>query len=292
MELHQLRYLVAVAELASFTRAAERLHVAQPGVSAQVRLLERELGQPLLDRSGRTVRLTAVGEAVLPHARAALAAVAGVRLAVDELTGLVRGRVAVGTVGSISAFDLPGLLAGFHREHPDVDITLWEAGSDRLLEALRSGAVDVAFISLGSAEPPFGIATEVVADEPLVVAVAAGDALASDGAVALEALRDRPLICLPRGTGVRALLDEACAAAGLRPRIAFEAGDPHVLAALAARGLGAAVLPASVAGVHAGELRTAILGDPPLRGRLSLAWRAAGAVSPAARALLRHARAR
>ena len=290
MELHQLRYFLAVAELGSFTRAAERLHVAQPGVSAQVRLLERELGQPLLDRSARAVRLTAVGEAVLPQARAALAAVAGVRLAVDELTGLIRGRVAVGTVGSISAFELPDLLAGFHREHPAVHITLWEAGSDRLLEALRSGAVDVAFVSLGGAAPPVGIAAEVVADEPLVVAVAAGDALAADGVVALDAVRERLLICLPRGTGVRALLEEACAAAGFRPRIAFEAGDPHVLAELAGRGLGAAVLPASVAAAHAGALRTAVLGDPPLRGRLSLAWRADGAVSPAARALLRHAR--
>ncbi|HEX6445096.1 MAG TPA: LysR family transcriptional regulator, partial [Streptosporangiales bacterium] len=89
MELRQLRYLVTVAEEANFTRAAARLHVAQPGVSAQVRRLERELGQELLDRSGRTVRLTEVGEAVLPYARAALSAVDGARRAVDELSGLV-----------------------------------------------------------------------------------------------------------------------------------------------------------------------------------------------------------
>ena len=96
MELRQLEYLVAVAEEASFTRAAERVHVAQPGVSAQIRRLERELGHELFDRSGRTVRLTAVGEAVLPHARAALEAVAGARTAVDELSGLLGGRLAIG----------------------------------------------------------------------------------------------------------------------------------------------------------------------------------------------------
>src|ERR1700730_5568531 len=130
MELRQLEYFVAVSEEASFTKAAAKLFVSQPGVSAQVRQLERELGQALLDRSGRTVRLTDVGSAVLPHARAALGAVAAVRVAVDELTGLVRGHVTVGIVGSLSSLDVPGLLAGFHRDHPTVEIALTEATSD------------------------------------------------------------------------------------------------------------------------------------------------------------------
>src|ERR671927_1645481 len=98
MQLRQLEYFVAVAEEGSFTRAAARVHVAQPGVSAQIRRLERELGQELLDRSGRAVRLTEAGAAVLPYARAALAASAGARLAVDELAGVLRGRGAVGAV--------------------------------------------------------------------------------------------------------------------------------------------------------------------------------------------------
>ena len=94
MELRQVEYFVAVAEEANFTRAAERIHVAQPAVSAQIQRLERELGQPLLDRSRRTVRLTAAGEAALPYARAALAAVADIHVAVEELTQLVRGTAA------------------------------------------------------------------------------------------------------------------------------------------------------------------------------------------------------
>src|SRR3954462_5885334 len=106
MELRQLEYFIAVAEEASFTRAAARVGIAQPGVSAQVRQLERELGEPLLDRSGRTVRLTDVGAAVLPFARAALEAVAAVRLVVDEYTGLVRGRVAIGMIVACSSVDL------------------------------------------------------------------------------------------------------------------------------------------------------------------------------------------
>src|ERR1044072_2202769 len=90
MELRQLEYFVAVAEEGSFTRAAEKVHVAQPGASAQIRRLERELGAALLERTSRSVRLTDVGAAVLPYARAALAAVDGARLAVGERTGLLR----------------------------------------------------------------------------------------------------------------------------------------------------------------------------------------------------------
>ena len=146
MELHQLEYFVAVAEEGSFTRAAARVHVAQPGVSAQVRRLESELGQQLLDRSGRSVRLTAAGAAVLPFARAALSAVSSARLAVDELAGLVRGQVTVGMVSGCSIPVMPELLAGFHERYPGVSITLSEDDSDCLAGLLGEGRLDLALI--------------------------------------------------------------------------------------------------------------------------------------------------
>lgn len=198
MELRQFEYFVAVTDEASFTRAAAGLHVAQPGVSAQIRRLERELGQPLFDRSGRTVRLTEVGRAVLPFARAALEAVNGARLAVDELTGLVRGQVAVGMVASCGALPLPAVLAGFHRRHPAVEISLTEANSDVLLDDVLAGRLDLAVVGL-AAGPPEGIAIQVVVDERLVAAVAPDDPLADAGTVRLAALRDRALITLTRG---------------------------------------------------------------------------------------------
>ncbi|MEU7046367.1 LysR substrate-binding domain-containing protein [Streptomyces varsoviensis] len=289
MELRQLEYLVTVVEEASFTKAAAKLHVAQPGVSAQVRQLERELGQSLLDRSGRTVRPTEAGAAVLPYARAALAAVDGARLVVDELTGLLRGRVAVGMVTSCAPLGLPDLLADFHEDHPGVEINLVEDNSDRLIAALRAGRLDTAVIGLAGPTPP-GIETETVTDEPIVAAVAHGDPLAGRTGLALDALRDRALISLPRGTGLRTCLDEACAAAGFAPRIAFEAGDPDVLAQLAGRGLGVAILPGSLAAYHHATLRTVTFAGPGLRGRLALAWRGEGPVGPAARALIDRAR--
>jgi DNA-binding transcriptional LysR family regulator len=287
MEIRQLEYLVAVVEEASFTRAAERVNVAQPGVSAQIRQLERELGEPLLDRSGRTVRPTAAGAAVLPYARAALAAVAGVRLAVDELSGLLRGRVAAGMIVSGTAASLPDVLAGFHHDHPGVTITLGEANSSELLAGLASGALDLALVGLAGAPPP-GIGVQVVADEALVAAVAADDPLAGAGAAALPELAARDLICLPQGTGARTALEQACAATGTRLRVAFEASDPRVLVRLAGRGMGVAILPASI--VTASPLTAVPLTGPGLRSQLALAWSTGAASGPAARALITYAR--
>jgi DNA-binding transcriptional LysR family regulator len=288
MEIHQLQYFLSVAEERNFTRAAEKLHVAQPGVSAQIRRLERELGQELLDRSGRSVTLTGAGEAVLPYARAALAAVEGVRLAVDELTGLLRGHIAVGTVTS-NIVDLPVLLAGFHDEHPAVEITLSEANSDQLIGDLRSGHLDAAIVSLGS-KTPAGIDFQVMDDQPIVAAVSHDHELAAHSVISLDTLRGRPLISLPRGTGLRARLNDACAAAGFTPKIAFEASNPEILTELAAHGLGAAILPVAFAKARSQQLRTIMIDPPALRVRLVFAWRADGPSSPAARALISRAR--
>jgi DNA-binding transcriptional LysR family regulator len=290
MELRQLEYFVAVADEQNFTRAAARLHVAQPGVSAQIRQLERELGQQLLDRSGRVTRLTEAGRAVLPFVRAALAAAAGARHAVDELTGLLRGHVAVGMVVQCASLDIPELLASFHERHPAVEITLWEDDSSRLAEGVRDGTADLAFLGIG-ADPPLGLGLHIVADEPIVAAVSTDDKLAGSQRVTLAEIAERALISLPRGTGLRSSVESAYAAAGLRPRIAFEASDPRMLVRLAARGLGLAFLPASVARAHSESVHAITITDPSVRGRLALAWRTDGPVSPAARALVAHARA-
>ncbi|MEV7718116.1 LysR substrate-binding domain-containing protein [Streptomyces sp. NPDC088184] len=294
MDIRQLRYFVTVAEEANFTRAAARLHLAQPGVSAQVRQLEKELGHLLLDRSGRSVTLTEVGEAVLPYARAAIGAVEAVRQTADEFTGLLRGQVTLGLVAGAAAaaheFDLASVLARFHADHPQVEIALTEETSEWMLTALRQGELDMAMIGLADAQPAPGISLQVLVDEPLVAAVAPDDpALTSPDrtSIPLAELRDRPLISLPRGTGIRGVLDRACAQAGFRPHIAFQAAAPLFLAQLAARGLGVAVVPALPADmVSAFGLRTLEITEPRLRGRVALAWRTDGPAGPAAAVVL------
>jgi DNA-binding transcriptional LysR family regulator len=290
MELHQLEYFVAVAEEASFTRAAERVHVAQPGVSAQVRRLESDLGQRLLDRSGRSVRLTEAGSAVLPFARAALDAVAKARLAVDELAGLVRGQVTVGMVSGCALPVLAELLASFHKQYPGVAIALTEDNSDRLIEMLKDGRLDLALIGSSGEPADQGISTAVLIDEELVAAVPPGHPLASAGTLTIKALRDVPLVCLPRGTGVRAALDAACAAAGFEPRIVFEASALPMVVTMAAQGLGLAVVPASVANAANAPVMVPIT-NPGVRSRLELAWPGAPSGNPAARVLTEQARA-
>ncbi|MFB9442189.1 LysR family transcriptional regulator [Dactylosporangium vinaceum] len=286
MELHQLEYFVAVADEEGFTRAAARLRVAQPGVSAQIRKLERELGLPLLDRTTRSVRLTAAGEAVLPFARAALTAVEGARQVADELSGLKRGRVAVGTVNSHTV-DLATILADFHARWPGIEITLVEDASGRLADAVREGRLDAAIVAY--AQEPEGLDLHVVTDEAIDAAVWIGHELAARETIRLTDLRDRALVCLPRGGGIRAVLDAACAEAGFTPRVAFEAGSPTVIEQLAARRLGIAILPESIAR-HREHLHPLRIIEPELRGRLGLAWRQGGPPSPAAVAWLDHAR--
>jgi DNA-binding transcriptional LysR family regulator len=289
MKFRQLEYFVAVAEEANFTRAAERVHISQSGVSAQVRQLERELGQTLLDRSGRTVRLTEVGAAVLPYAQAALDAVANARLTVDQLAGLVRGHVTVGMVSGCALTIVPELLAEFHDLYPGVDIALTEADSDRLVERLQNGQLDLALIgSAGDAVP--GLEATIVADEALVAAVRSDDPLATRKAITVNALRDQPLISLPHGTGLRAAIETGCADAGFEPRIAFEASALPMVAQLAGMGLGVAILPASAARSYQPALHVLQIGRPRLRSRLEIVWNSATDTNPAARVLIEQTR--
>jgi DNA-binding transcriptional LysR family regulator len=287
MELRQLEYFVAVAEEANFTRAARRISVAQPAISAQIQRLERELGQLLLDRSRRVVRLTAAGEAALPFAKAALAAVANVQRTVEEVTDVVRGTVTIGTVGTHNV-DIPGLLADFHADHPAVEITLTTANSDALIDDVRTGHLDAAIVSVGPDETPEGLSIEVVTDQAIDAVVCHADTLASRSTIPLTELRERSLIALPVGTGIRHQFDEACAAAGFSPRVAFEASTPEALADLAEHGLGVAIVPRSVS--HSRNALIPLAITPEFRGRLVLAWRSAGPLGPAARVLIEKAR--
>jgi DNA-binding transcriptional LysR family regulator len=285
MELRQLEYLVAVAEEANFTRAAQRVHISQSGISAQVRELERDLGATLIDRSARAARLTDAGTAALPHARAALAAAAALRQAVSEVSGLIRGRL---VVGMVTACTVPGLfdaLALFHDAHPGVAVTLAEDESVALVERVRAGTADLALIG-AAGSPPADLEGLTVASERLIAAAAPGHPLLAGRAeVALADLAGYPVVCLPAGTGIRATLDAACAAAGVRLDIALEASAPGTVADLAARGLGVAVLSESMAAHHSAALRSVSLCDAAEPAILALVWKTGP--GPAAREFLR-----
>ncbi len=283
MELRQLEYFVAVAEEANFTRAAERVHVSQSGVSAQVRQLERDLRAPLIDRSGRVATLTAAGAAALPHARATLAAAAAVRQAVDDVTGLLSGRIVVGMVTACTVAPLFDALAAFHLAHPGIEIALVEGNSDWLVEQVRTGAADVALIGAAGTAPE-GLDALTIVSEGLVAAVPPGHPLAGREAVTLAEVTRYPIISLPPGTGVRAVFDQDCAAQGRRPDIAFQASAPAAVADLASRGLGVAILTETMAAGFSARLTAVVIKDIVTTALLALVW--ARAESPALRELL------
>jgi DNA-binding transcriptional LysR family regulator len=288
MDLRQLEYFVAVAEEANFTRAAERAHVSQSGVSAQVRQLERELGATLFDRSTRTVALTSAGAAALGPARQALAAAGAVRRAVDEVAELVRGSLRVGMVTGCTVVPLFEALASFHQAHPGVELALEEGNSASLVEEVRAGAIDLALVGVAGS-PPTGLEAEVLVSEGLVALVPPDHPLGGRPTATLAELAGHPLVCLPAGTGIRAVLDGALERAGLRADVVLEASAPEAVTDLAVRGFGAAVLSASMAPGAAGGPVAVALTDVDEPALLALVWRAGP--HPALRKLLAHARA-
>jgi DNA-binding transcriptional LysR family regulator len=287
MELRQLEYLVAVAEEASFTRAARRVHISQSGVSAQVRQLERELGAELFDRSGRTATPTHAGEAALVHARAVLAAAAAMRQAVDDVTGLLRGQLTVGMVTACTITGLFDALDAFHRAHPGVVLTLVEDSSAELAERARSGALDLALIGAAGAAPE-GLAILPIVTERLVAAVPDSHPLADRARLTLAELSAFPLICMPRGTGIRAAFDQSCAACGVQPAISLEASAAAAVVDLTARGLGVAILSESMATAYRDRLQALPIEDAGTPALLALAWKPSP--SPAVAELIRHCR--
>ena len=287
MELRQLEYFVAVAEEASFTRAAGRVRISQSGVSAQIRQLERELGATLIDRSSRTARLTAAGRAALGPARAVLAHAAAVRQAVEEVTGVIRGELTVGMVVGCTIAPFFAALAEFHRAHPGVELTLREDNSDRLVAGVRSGALDLALV--GTADATFaGLDALTLVRERLVALVPPDHPLGARRGVSLADLTAYPLVCLPPGTGIRTVLDRACAAARLQPSIALQASAGEAVADLAARGLGVGILSESMAPDTTDRLRRLLIDDVTTPASLALVWN--GDPGPALAKLVDHAR--
>jgi DNA-binding transcriptional LysR family regulator len=282
MDLRQLSYFVAVAEEAQFTRAADRVSVAQPAISAQIRRLERELGETLFHRDRRAVTLTAAGETLLPHARAALAAAERGRDAIASLRGMLHGRLRIGVAGPVDS-RLAATLGAFHRAHPAIEIALSNLSNEPLLAAIAEGEVDAGVVGLGAQPLPPEVRARVVAVEPLVLAVARDHPLGARRTITLAGLREQPMITLTPGSGLRTLLEAACDDAGFAPRVTAEAGDLGSLVELVAAGLGVAVVPRSAA--EGRDVAVVPITRPRLQRRTALAWNRAD-VSPAGRAFL------
>ncbi|MFC4058333.1 LysR family transcriptional regulator [Planomonospora corallina] len=271
MQLQQLAYFVAVAEARHFTQAAERMRVAQPSLSKQIKALEAELGAPLLSRARGNVTLTAAGEALLPLARRMIADAETARREIGELAGLRRGRVRLGATPSLCAGLMADALARFHRAYPGIELLVEEGGSRDLVRALARGQLDLALIILPLQSDDPSLVTEEILRENLVVA-APSATRSRRPYVRIEELRGRPMVMFRRGYDLREATLSACRQAGFEPRFAVEGGEMDAVLRFVEAGLGVALVPSMVLDGRPGLAGTP-LAPPGLRRTIALAHR-------------------
>jgi DNA-binding transcriptional LysR family regulator len=259
VELRQLVYFDAVVRHGGFTRASGRLHIAQSALSAQIRRLEKELGVSLLVRGTRNVALTPAGQLFLDRTRRVLGELDEARSDLVDLTSAISGHVTIGVTHVLGPIDLPTTLARFHAEHPNVAITLCSGLVAELLDGLDSGKVDILLgpihddlASRYSAQPMFL--------EQVVLVTPPGHRLRHQPEIGIAEVRDEAFVCLRPGSGLRAILTTAAAAAGFEPHVQFETDSPRSIRELVSAGLGVAVLARSAVDalgppVHSHHLR-------------------------------------
>jgi DNA-binding transcriptional LysR family regulator len=277
----RLSYFVAVAEELSFTRAAQRLHMAQPPLSQQIALLEKEIGTPLFDRSRRAIRLTAAGAALLPEARRLLTDL-------DETVRMVRGvgdgtvgRLTVGFVPSAINGVLPDLLREFGATHPAVELTLRELAPDALLRAVHERRLDVAVLYLPISEPD--LAQRRLASEDLLLAVPEAHPAATAPTVALTDVAGEPFVLPERHDvpGLHAAITALFDGAGITPRIAQRGvWLIQTVLGLVAAGIGLAVVPSSAAALGRQGVTLRRLTNVTRQLELAAIWRPDNASAP------------
>ena len=288
MELRQLRYAEAVARHRHFTRAAGELHVAQSALSQQVRRLEAELGAELFERTSRSVTPTEAGQAVAARARRILAEVEGIRGEVDELRGLVRGRVSVGALLPAGALDVPSLLARFAEEFPRIEVRLREGTAGDMLRYLAEDDIDAAFTL--QPDLPEDLDVHAMGEEELVAVFPPGSAPERKFAGAAELAR-LPVVTPRTDSAIARAVADFFERAGEPLQVSLESGDPFLLRCLVSTGFGASALPRSLIERDGPPVEVRPL-RPAVRLPVSLVWRRGRHLAPAARAFVDFARER
>lgn len=286
MELRQLDIVRTVADVGTITGAAAKLHVAQPAVTSQLHALEAEIGHPLFDRLPRGVRLTAVGQAVLVHARRIFRELDQMAIDVDELAGLQRGHLTVGSIPTITTSLIPTAIVAFHQAFPSVVLTVEEARSGDLMTAVSEHRVDLAILS--SMEPMAGVYLEPLWDEELAVVIPPEDPLATRKSVRLKELAHREFLMLEVGFGLRTLLLDACRKTGFTPKVVMTMESIQSIKSLVQHGFGISVIPRATASleIELGLLKAIRLQSPRLSRPVQIATAQGVHPSPAVQAFI------
>ena len=284
MELTQLESFLRVAEAGSVSRAADTLYLTQPGVTKQIRALERELGVVLFDRTRRGMQLTPSGHALLDYARRSLGLLEECREVLQDLECGATGRLVLGAGVTTSIFHLPRWLRAFQGEHPGVDVVVRTGRSREVAALVLDREIDLGLITSPSRHPD--IVEVELYDEEIVLVTPCRHPLA-DKRVQAEEMGSAPLILFPRHTGFREYVDRALAEAGVRARVKMESDSAEAIKSFVEVGLGVAFLPAAAVEreIEAGTLACAwIEGLPPLRRKTTMIYRRARYLHAGARA--------
>ncbi len=241
MEIHQLRYFVAVAEEGSFSNAADREHVSQPSLSQQIQKLEAELDQQLFDRLPRTVVLTEAGRCLLKYAKKILTGIADARRSVAALNHEVSGRLSVGAIPSIALYVLPRLIARFERAYPKVTFELFEDTTEKLAQRLENGTLDVVLASSGDEMP--ALAHHSLGKEPLLLLLPAKHRLARKKTIKWSDLASEKFLLLHESHALAVTVRRLLAANHLKPELVLQGAQLTTIAAMVAAGLGVTVVP-------------------------------------------------
>ena len=273
IELRHLRYFVAVADELHFGRAAQRLHMAQPPLSQQIRKLEETIGHRLFIRTSRNVKLTAAGEELLKRAQQTLRKVAEDVQSTRRVGRGEIGTLSVGFIPSVMLTVFPKLLSTYRRQFPEVELRLGEFYTSALLHALRDGTADIGFTRDAGMEK--GLHTEVLLPEPYIAVVPVGHPLAHRASLHISDLRAEPFVLFSPSVGQSAWdkVERLCYQGGFRPRVVQEA--PHWLSILrlVGAGLGVTIAPACVEGIADRAVNCLRLRDAKVFSHLELAYR-------------------
>jgi LysR family hydrogen peroxide-inducible transcriptional activator len=275
MTLTELKYIVAVAEERHFGRAAERVHVSQPSLSASVANLEDELGVKLFERGKRGVALTKVGEEVVAQARRALEESTRVKTVAQQGRNPLRGMLKLGVIHTIAPYLLPDLVAALRKAAPEMPLDIEENTTATLTQLLRAGELDVVVLALPYTDT--GILTRPLYDEPFKIVVPRGHPLAKRKIIDANDLDAADLLLLPEGHCLRDQVLDACREFSRPPPPGRQGNSLETLRSMVASGAGVTVLPATaLTERHLNPLVKVIpFTEPVPMRRVALAWRKA-----------------
>ena len=287
MLITQVEGFLEIARQRNLSRAADALHVTQPGLTARIKLLEEELGTPLFERSHHGMRLTDAGRAFLPHAERAVDALAVGRELVGEHARGAAGQLTIGTAPSVGAYVLPGLLSQFVARFSEVRLIVRTGHSEEIVEQVDRGELDIGLIR--ELHHP-GVTVRTLYSDELILVVPSRHEFAHLGPIGVERLADATLILFDRTSSYYDLTNAMFRTAGVAPRSTIELDNIEAAKHMVRNGLGVAFLPATaIAGdVARGDLRTVrLVGVNPAGRRIVAVWRpSSGTLPPPVRGFL------